>query len=365
MARCRSDQAQRSEPAPDVGREARGHRLDGVVDLGFGQRPIVAGEVEPEREALLVVGRAAARGRCRTARPTAGAARRGAGWTPRPRRPAGPRRRRPRGRARRPGGATAWRRGIGRAGRREARRSRAPPTTTRSARSSSVVDDARVELADPARDVPSRRRPGRARPGMEARIVGQRRRTPARARPRPRGDAARSRPFASSRSYGRARPVPGRRSRRRPSSAKPRRHHSWVGRPARRRCRSPCRSRRSRRRRALAQVGRDDLEQAAEQALAHHRVLARQRVRDGDRCAARRLLGLAGGAPIVAPAGTARPSRARRARRSRPRCQAGAGERLADRVADPERRSAGTAASACAAGSPGRSRSRGPGRPPR
>ena len=44
---------------------------------------------------------------------------------------------------------------------------------------------------------------------------------------------------------------------------------------------------------SLAQVGRDDLEQAAEQALAQHRVLARQRVGDGDRPAGRALLRLA------------------------------------------------------------------------
>ena len=49
----------------------------------------------------------------------------------------------------------------------------------------------------------------------------------------------------------------------------------------------------------VPQVGRDDLEQAADQALAQDRVLARQRVGDRDRPAARALLGLAVERPVV------------------------------------------------------------------
>ena len=44
------------DPAPDVGRETGRDRLDGLRDLGLGQRAILAGEDEPEREAALVVG---------------------------------------------------------------------------------------------------------------------------------------------------------------------------------------------------------------------------------------------------------------------------------------------------------------------
>ena len=88
---------------------------------------------------------------------------------------------------------------------------------------------------------------------------------------------------------------------------------------------------------AVAQVGRDDLEQAADEALAQDRVLARQRVGDDDRPAGR----------VAAPA--RRRARRRRAAGNRstdPRRdererhdlgQAGPGERLADGVADLER----------------------------
>ena len=70
---------------------------------------------------------------------------------------------------------------------------------------------------------------------------------------------------------------------------------------------------------ALAEVGRDDLEQAADQALAQDRVLARQRVGDGDRPAGRALLRLAVERRRRRGPGTARRSAARRGRTSRPR----------------------------------------------
>ena len=81
------------EACPDVRRQTRRDGRDGGVELVVGQRPALVAQDEPVGEADLGLGERARRGRCRTARRHAGAARRGAGWPPRPRPPGG---RRPR-----------------------------------------------------------------------------------------------------------------------------------------------------------------------------------------------------------------------------------------------------------------------------
>ena len=87
---------------------------------------------------------------------------------------------------------------------------------------------------------------------------------------------------------------------------------------------------------AVAEVGRDDLEEAPDEALAEHRVLARQRVGDGDRPARRTLLGLAVGRAVVArrePLDRGRGDEGERHDLG----QAGAGERLAEHRPDGQR----------------------------
>ena len=87
---------------------------------------------------------------------------------------------------------------------------------------------------------------------------------------------------------------------------------------------------------ALAQVGRDDLEQAADQALAQDRVLARQRVRDDDRAAGGALLGFGRQlAVVVGREPLDEPGRDQGG--GHDLGQAGAGEGLADGVAHLER----------------------------
>ena len=111
---------------------------------------------------------------------------------------------------------------------------------------------------------------------------------------------------------------------------------------------------------ALAEVGRDDLEQAADQALAEDRVLARQRVGDGDRPAGRALLGFAGQlAVVVGREPLDEPGRDQG--EGHDLGQARAGERLADGVADLERIVAVGRHRRVRQAWPGRGRSRGRG----
>ena len=90
---------------------------------------------------------------------------------------------------------------------------------------------------------------------------------------------------------------------------------------------------------------------------------ARQRVRDDDRPPGRPLLRFAVERAVVAQPGSARPSVARRGRRSRPRSAPAPASVSRTRRGRAGR--GGRAASGCAAGSRGRARSRGRGRPPR
>ena len=233
-----------------------------------------AREREPVGQALARRRRAAGRGRCRTGSTSAAAARHAAGC----RRDCGAarrRRRRPPGRARRPDGVTA---------RPRAHRLSRPPARPATASSATMIRSPRSSSASTTRGWSSpsgrvrsavRASTGPAAPGMEDRVVRRAARSAGAGKPR-RRQISSTTPFASSRSYG-SRDRFQAAARRRRSARRPSRHHSCVA-AVRGRRRSPCRSRRSRHRRALAQVGRDDLEQAAEQALAEDRVLARQRV---------------------------------------------------------------------------------------
>ncbi len=87
---------------------------------------------------------------------------------------------------------------------------------------------------------------------------------------------------------------------------------------------------------ALTQVGRDDLEQAADEALAQDRVLARQRVGHGDRPAGRALLRFTRELAVVVGREALDDLR-RDQGEGHDLGQAGAGERLADGVAHLER----------------------------
>ena len=87
---------------------------------------------------------------------------------------------------------------------------------------------------------------------------------------------------------------------------------------------------------AVSQVGRDHLEQAADEALAKDRVLARQRVTDVDRRAARGLVGFTCRRAVVPP-GKAFDHRRRDERERDGFGQAGPGERGADGIAHLQR----------------------------
>ena len=165
-------------------------------------------------------------------------------------------------------------------------------TITRSRAQVELGDDVRVELADPA-DEPSPPASDRARPGPDA---GSGRR-----RSGVRDGAGKPEPAAEQleqalRVVEVVRPRRGRFQA--GCSAAPRERQAepppLVRRRVVRRRRSPCRPRRRRRPRGRARwFVDDDLEQAADQALAEDRVLRRQRVGDDDRPAAGTLPGLA------------------------------------------------------------------------
>ena len=125
-------------------------------DLRLGQGPVLAGEDEPEGQADLVVGRAAAPVAVEQGDGAQQRTHRADGWPPRPRSRSVGRPRRPPGRARRPGGATAWLT-LASTSRPPARPATASsPTTIRSARRSSASRTRRMQLADPP---DQRRRP--------------------------------------------------------------------------------------------------------------------------------------------------------------------------------------------------------------
>ena len=121
-------------------------------------------------------------------------------------------------------------------------------------------DDVRMELAEPADEAATGGDPGGAA-GMEVRIVGDRRRRPAWRAPSRRQSSSRT-PFASSRSYGRAGRSQAAGSAA-PVSANPSRHHSRVG-PLVRGAVALADLEDRDVVAAVAQVGRDDLEEAAE-----------------------------------------------------------------------------------------------------
>ncbi len=307
---------------------------DGGLELALGQGPLVVAQDQPVGQALVGLGQRPAAVDVEQASRRAGAGRRGGGSPPPPRPPAGPGRRSPPGRARPTGVATARRRAASTA---------APPASPAIASSATRIRSARRSSAAivagwtsptrPTSDPPARTRA--ARPGMQVRIVGRgaRRRAPGSRAGRQIGldDALRVVEVVGGR-----RSVPGGRD----GGAGQRETESppLVRRPTRRSPRSPCRPRRSRRRRwPCAEVRRDDLEQAADEALAQHRMLARQRVRDRDRPAARALLRLAVERPVVVGRERARPSGARPGRSVTTSVRPAPDERLADGVAGRER----------------------------
>ena len=170
---------------PEIGRRARRSTVgDDRVDLRLGQGPLVVAQRQPVGEALLRRRRAAGPGRCRRARPRAGADRHGAGSRPRRPPPAAS----PRTMTARSRSTAGWRDGaVTRA---------AVELAAGEARDRELGDDhplgpelERVDGPPDAARRPARRAPPPAddpgRPaGMEVRVVGQRGRRSAPASPR-------------------------------------------------------------------------------------------------------------------------------------------------------------------------------------
>ena len=229
-------------PPTSAARPAR-DGLDGAVDLGFGEGPIVRLEREPEGQALLARRRVAGRDRCRTARRHEAArppCRRIAASTSADVVDSGTMTARSRSTAGCRDGVDAARSCS--AARRTGRRSRARRRRRRSARSSRASSKRRMERPDPAGQRRSPAVTRAARPGMQVRIVGQAAHRPARAA-RGAARAARSRPWRRrGRTAAPAGSRPGSRPRR---SARDRAATIRAVDRRRRWRRSPCRSRRS------------------------------------------------------------------------------------------------------------------------
>ena len=192
-------------------------RRDGGVDLRLGQRPLVVREARAGRRGSSRRRPSGRRGRCRRGSTDAGAGRRGAGWPPRPRpRAASSATTTARSRSTagwRDGVATARHAGLaaGQAGDRElGDDDPLGPQLERVATSSGCSSPTRPTSRPPAVDS---RPPGRGAGSGRRRAA--RRRAPR--QPSRRQISSRT-PFASSRSYGARRPVPGRRLGRRRSA---------------------------------------------------------------------------------------------------------------------------------------------------
>ena len=194
------------------------------------------------------------------------------------------------------------------------------------------VQHRRVQFADPSGDRAVAADEGRSA-RMQVRIVLDRVYA-GRANPR-RAAMSSTRPFASSRSKARATRFHDLASAL-PVSAKPRRHHSWSRRPVDGRAIALADLEDRDIVTAMAQVGRHDLQEAPEQALAHDRMQPREWVRHDDRCPAWRLVRFACRRAIVPP----REPLDHRRRHEGERDGLGharAGQRRADRIADLER----------------------------
>ena len=216
-----------AEARAEVGGEPGHDRRDRRVDLGLGQRPVVVAQDQPVGQALLVVGRAAGRGRRRTA-----STRRSSGppWRADRRLDVGGRTSASATMTARSRSTAGWRDGVaprGTLGCPPARPAIASSaTTTPVGAQVERLDDAGMELADPADERGRRPTRGRRGPGGGSGRRSAARRSGA-GSPRRRQSSS-STPLASSRSYGRAGRFQAGGSAA-PVSANPSRHHSCVG----------------------------------------------------------------------------------------------------------------------------------------